>query len=293
MKKILLLVSLAFVSLLVCANPEDDRGVPMYGSGYTLDDQYLVYWGITAGAQFPKGALDETIYTWKETEEVNGKTYMIVYDAYANNGYTIYKLHMRREDSQIRVIYDEYKQFMHDSRGRDMSDFDSQCQYEVTDDGEMVLYDFSMQPGDKFRSVEGREDVYVVGKQKMNQYILTDLEEPQGLLLSNGIFILDNVGAAYYKDSHMSYNEVVDVDFFDYLHLEKGVRSRELTHAQLGAIRLFDDHSDGKDVNGISSLPTSAQTNSEARIFDLGGRELKSTPASGIYIRNGKKFVVK
>jgi hypothetical protein len=33
MKKILLLVSLAFVSLLVCANPEDDRGVPMRAQG--------------------------------------------------------------------------------------------------------------------------------------------------------------------------------------------------------------------------------------------------------------------
>ena len=33
MKKILLLVSLAFVSLLVCANPENDRGVPMRAQG--------------------------------------------------------------------------------------------------------------------------------------------------------------------------------------------------------------------------------------------------------------------
>ena len=289
MKKILLLVTMAFMPLLALGSPEDGRGEPTPGRGYTLDDQYIIYRGYISGMKFPNGVISETIYTWKETEEINGKTYMIVYDAYHYLGYSLFKLHMRREASQIRVIYDEYKQFMHDTRDRDMSDFDSQCPYEVTDDGEMVLYDFDMQPGDKFRSVEGKEDVYVVRKEKMAYYILTDLENPQGLLLSNGVFIMDDVGAAYYNASSTDY---VDVDFFDYVHPNRGIRSRELWHAQLGATRLYDAHSDGSHT-GISTLSADVQSNHETGIFDLSGRALKSTPSPGVYIRNGKKFIVK
>ena len=57
MKKILLLVSLAFVSLLVCANPEDDRGVPMRAQGacppvHTIDSVVIrqVPWHITTSS---------------------------------------------------------------------------------------------------------------------------------------------------------------------------------------------------------------------------------------------------
>ena len=279
------------MSLLVLGSPEDGRGVPQHGHGYTLDDQYLIYHANIIDVPIPYYRGKEVIYTWKESEVINGKPYMIVYDAFAYPvyNYKIFKLHMRREASQIRVIYDEYKQFMHDTRGRDMSDFDSQCPYEVIDDGEMVLYDFDMQPGDKFRSVEGKEDVYVVRKEKMAYYILTDLKNPQGLLLSNGVFIMDNVGAAYHNGS---WTDHVDVDFFDYVHPNRGIRSRSLDYAQLGATRLYDDLSDGSQT-GISTLPADVQSNHEKGIFDLSGRALKSTPSPGVYIRNGKKFIVK
>lgn len=292
MKKILFSLSMVFVPLLVCGYPEDSRGVPTYSHGYTLEDQYLMYEGPSnTDVTIPYNRGREIIYTWKESEEINGKTYIIVYDAFVHGSYEIFKLHMRREGSQIRVIYDEYKRFMHETRGRDMTGFDSQCPYEVTNEGEMILYDFDMQPGDKFLPVNGKDEVYVVKKEKMNSVVLTDLDHPQGLLLSNGIFILENVGAAYYEGS---YSDCVDIDFFDYVQPVKGVRTRQLWHAQLGAKRVFDNHSDvDNGYTGITESHFRIGSKDESPIHSLSGQRLQATPQRGIYVKNRKKFIIR
>jgi hypothetical protein len=58
MKKILLLVSLAFVSLLVCANPEDDRGVPMRAQGACPPVHACKMWQKIGGPYYKQIYLD-------------------------------------------------------------------------------------------------------------------------------------------------------------------------------------------------------------------------------------------
>ena len=46
------------------------------------------------------------------------------------------------------------------------------------------------------------------------------------------------------------------------------------------------------EATGISQVPT-AGSNNEERLYDLQGRRLKAAPQRGMYIRNGRKYVVK
>lgn len=46
-------------------------------------------------------------------------------------------------------------------------------------------------------------------------------------------------------------------------------------------------------MTGISNIAQDSQKNADSRIFTLDGREVKGKPSSGIYVQNGKKFVIK
>ena len=46
------------------------------------------------------------------------------------------------------------------------------------------------------------------------------------------------------------------------------------------------------EATGISHVPA-AGSNNEERLYDLQGRRLKAAPQRGMYIRNGRKYVVK
>ena len=63
--------------------------------------------------------------------------------------------------------------------------------YPLTDDGEMVLYDFTMQVGDKFRSVAGHDDISVI---KVGTVTTVGNIERRKLTLSNGLVLIEGVG---------------------------------------------------------------------------------------------------
>ena len=46
------------------------------------------------------------------------------------------------------------------------------------------------------------------------------------------------------------------------------------------------------DVSGVEDIQAPEQL-SDGRIYNLMGVEVKNPTASGIYIRNGKKFIIK
>ena len=63
--------------------------------------------------------------------------------------------------------------------------------YPLTDDGEMVLYDFTMQVGDKFRSVAGHDDIGVV---QVDTITTSGNVERRKLTLSNGLVLIEGIG---------------------------------------------------------------------------------------------------
>lgn len=224
-----------------------------------------------------------------ETELIEGKEYNKVY--YENktktDNYSIL-LHMRREGKKILVRYDEYKS-LQAVLGRDMTDFDKLCRYEVTADGDMILYDFGMQVGDKFRHVEGLEDIYVTERRKCTwNYNSTCNHEITAIFLSNHVTLLEGVG---YERFNIVGPFSKTPDFFDYLN-EHPNKKTQLEFAIVGEERIYDLIFDG----GGSSVESITFDKSQMPfdIFDLQGRRVKSQPTQkGIYIQNGRKVLVK
>ena len=64
--------------------------------------------------------------------------------------------------------------------------------YRQTDDGELILYDFNMLPGDKYPSVEGHDDISVARVETM---VTRDGVSRRLLTLSNGYRLLEGVGS--------------------------------------------------------------------------------------------------
>jgi len=226
-----------------------------------------------------------------ETELIEGKEYNKVY--YENktktDNYSIL-LHMRREGKKILVRYDEYKDLL-SVQGRDMTDFDKLCRYEVTTDGDLILYDFGMQEGDKFRHVEGLKDIYVVERFKCTwNYNSTCHKDIMAIRLSNGVMLLEDLGyETFYPSLSESNDDSVwtSPDFFDYLNLHPSKKT-SLMFSIVGEERIYDLFFDGG--SSIES-PHSDIPQTSSAIFDLYGRRMTGSPKKGIYIQNGKKIL--
>ena len=269
-------------SLKTMAQREVPVPVPPYSWGES--ERYLYYMNCHGGSQFEK----ELIYAWGDTETIGGKEYHIVYDRCGgvDRPVATRTIHIRREGRLLLVRLDEYKAFMHDRTGRDMSDFDSRCQYRLTADGEMVLYDFDMQVGDRFRTVEGMADVVVTKRGKAIRSPLTSQDSLDLIYLSNGAVLLDGVGLEEYE-----YNQCKGGDFFDYLCLTGAYESR-LFLVQDGLNHVYENYLDGSDPSGIFAVSTGMTPLwFQGCCHDLLGRRLSSPPAKGVYIQDGRKVV--
>ena len=110
------------------------------------------------------------------------------------------------------------------------------------------------------------------------------------LYLSNGAYIIDQIGYAGCIDSNG--REIVGMgDFFDYLGT--GTRRLKMQTARRGAECLYGI--DGGRLWGTGMRPADGNNLHDGieKIFSLSGREAGKPSAPGIYIQNGKKFVVK
>lgn len=141
-----------------------------------------------------------------DTIIMNGKTYYKLYGSTIYYGAPpfheckrspldlVYRCGVRQDNGRILVNYDEYVALA----GREETDLTpvgdpDYIPYEVTGDGEIVLYDFNMKVGDKFRSVEGREDIILLAKE-MNVDGTGD--EFNMLTYSNGAQVIEGVGCS-------------------------------------------------------------------------------------------------
>ena len=244
--------------------------------------------------------VEETIRTDQSKEEVNGITYYVVkvtlwekshgYECPVTKENTI---HIRKDDQRILLLYEEYKQLMQD-RGYDMTDFDEQCQYEVTSDGEMVLYDFGIQVGYKFRSVPNKEDVYVVERHKEFEISThTQQDTLDVITLSNGVRLVAGVGYKAMADYTSSVpDNALQGQFFDYLNLYANDYGKHLDYARWNWAYICEYCFDGGS-NDILAIGHDLKPTVHENCYDLHGRCLTGKPAKGLYIQNGKKVMVK
>lgn len=244
--------------------------------------------------------VEETIRTDQSVEEVNGKTYYVVkvtlWEQSSGDERPATKeniIHIRKEDQRILLIYEEYKLLMQD-REYDMTDFDEQCQYEVTSDGELVLYDFGIQVGYKFRSVPNKEDVYVVERHKeIETSTHTQQDTLDVITLSNGVRLVAGVGYKAMADYSFSVpNNALRGQFFDYLNLYANDYGKQLDYARWNWTYICEYSFDGGS-SGIQAIEQDQIPTVHENYYDVQGRLLTGKPTKGLYIQNGKKVMVK
>ena len=242
----------------------------------------------------------ETIRTDQSMEEVNGKTYYVVkvtlWEESSGDERPATKeniIHIRKEDQRILLIYEEYKQLMQD-REYDMTNFDEQCQYEVTSDGELVLYDFGIQVGYKFRSVPNKEDVYVVERHKeIETSYHTRQDTLDVITLSNGARLVAGVGYKAMADYSFSVpDNALRGQFFDYLNLYANDYGKQLDYARWNWNYICEYSFDGGS-SGIQAIEQDQIPTVHENYYDLQGRRLTGKPAKGLYIQNGRKVMAK
>ncbi len=237
-----------------------------------------------------------------ETEVINGKTYHKLYwgkpsdpdcrtaDLHGN-GFHFMQASIREEAGRVLVDYEIYKAFLEYMWYDILTGRADYIPYKITDDGEMILYDFNMQVGDKYNSVLGHDDVSVV---KIEKITTNDGIERKFFILSNGLKIIEGIGCINSSGMFLNYlNPVIDRKDGPYW----------LNGSYLSVFRWFDEYDNPiysrtlEEVItgsvGIVPVTMDEEDNISTPLYDLLGREVIGIPEPGIYIRNRKKIWVK
>ena len=228
----------------------------------------------------------DDFYECVGTKTINGHEYSLLFcerghkDSYiiSNNSNSTNNsvdpvLCIREEDGCVYVIKDEYLSVLNGNNFLHWEVGDTNyCPYKENDDGELLLYDFTMDVGDSFMSVNGHNDIYV---DAVDLILLSNGESRRRLTLNNGCVIVEGVGCINSPGMLLCYlNPKVpdDIGF--------------LLGCTAGYTQDFRLYLDVKDMNDIS-------TDGFGSIYDLSGRPLNQLPERGIYIQNGKKYIVR
>lgn len=195
-----------------------------------------------------------------------------------------YLFGMREEAGRVYVDEQEYNDFL---RGTGLGNADY-VPYERTDGGELVLYDFTMAKGDRFRSVEGYPDVWVT---EARDTCTDDNVSRRMLTLSNGTVIVEGIGCVYSAGMLPAYLNPAANAYPDYGTLFAG-----LSDFRTGEAAVFSMNMEAMaGYNGTASVaaPDATGSRRDGAVYSIDGRRLPDVPQRGIYIQNGKKIMAR
>ncbi len=191
-------------------------------------------------------------------------------------------VHVRWKDGRVLIKKEDYADLLDKNSGKELGNKDY-IPYKETEDGFLVLYDFNMQLGDSYRHVEGYDDIIV---ERIDEITTIDGVSRRLLTLSNGCQVLEGIGCLNSPGLFFFYlNPLLDVDDWDYIGLyyfwttdNKGKVKYIYMNEEIEELRINNAN--------IQILPCDV-------VFDLYGRRLNGVPQRGVYIQNGRKYVVK
>ena len=256
---------------------------------YTL----LSEWYEQQGTYF--GYLDNRTFTYGEGEgyrsmEIGGKTYMIVrvegvYLPTLSRKTVAVPLSddfvgIRMEGGRVYANYANYLQHLGEFGHYYYGDT-AYLPYPQTDDGEIILYDYNMEVGDKYLSVDGYDDVSVVAKDVV---VLKDQKEHRRLTLSNGMILIEDIGCINSPGMLLNYLNPASFSKDNLAFLEYSMSYGQMVYVT--------EHRKIVDLRtlGVSSLPDATPS---TPLYDLQGRCLIQKPEHGLYIQGGRKVVIK
>lgn len=202
-----------------------------------------------------------------------------------------YTIGIRRESGKVYANYDEYRHYLnymhtHEPPYNFLLSFGNPdyFPYRVTDEGEVILYDYTMQEGDVYARVEGYEDILVSA---VGEVTIGDGTPRRRLELSNGLVLIEGLGCINSTGMLLDYlnpskNRKEYVSYLEW-YCEKDF---ELINDFASGIKVKDTYTSGIAASEIDSPSTSGNA------FDLQGRRIPEgmKPQRGVYIREGKKY---
>ena len=184
---------------------------------------------------------------------------------------------------KVYVAYDEYKAYLQ-KVGYDVSRLDAELPYEQTDDGLVVLYDFDKPVGAKVSTA--LDDNPLVSEQHFIDEEYDGVKENRDWqVLDDGTIVFSGIG---YVGGGSRGGMLLDY----LMPGENKPKSHLEFYAQLLDQGYAYDHHHEHTITAIKDIKRDAHEK-RYNLFDLQGRSLKSAPQRGVYIRNGKKVVVR
>ena len=213
--------------------------------------------------------------------EIGGRTYQKIYNCTKSRCAGLdpgprysYLFAMRREGGRVLADADSYRAAF--AQASDV--------YPTNDEGEYILYDYDAHVGDAYLGTQ-----YTVVQE--GDTTLSDGQSRRMLVLSSGHRLIEGVGCVNVQGTPFDYlcHDNAPNTFFDFSLLENYydaeghriyVNTREKAYEAI--------------VAGVETVATSDRLASDDRVYDLQGRrmDVRHLP-KGIYIKHGKKFVVK
>lgn len=191
---------------------------------------------------------------------------------------------IRMANGYIYVDREEYLHLLSESGWKVLGD-QSYIPYRQTDDGELVLYDFNMQSGDRYPSVEGHDDISVT---EISRLTTRDGVSRRLLTLSNGYKLLEGFGCINSTGMLFFYlNPNPEMKRFDGIFISSIF---EFIGKYQNTTTLYKNEDLKQTVDVKESI---VPANRCADFYDLQGRQISSKPLKGIYIQDGRKIVVR
>lgn len=262
-------------------------------------------------------------------QELNGKTYYKLYSTTSYWGMVTgptYRLGLREENGRVYADCDEYAKLTHIDLDRPKNSLHA-MPYIVTEDNEVVLYDFNWNVGDYvgpadilcrhyvknksgIRMETGEErskfEVYMNLNKSLevyeeNEFIIDNIPDGLHCNVIEGIGAIDYLGALYEwlntivvpydGDARQTcLNVFVDNNTLIY-------KTPDYTGAPEDKGYSYTTYKKdpffGHLVTGIGSVKSDAGRDVKPCLYDLSGRKVEGKPRPGVYVCGGKKVVVK
>jgi hypothetical protein len=240
---------------------------------------------------FPAYLVDDS----EGTITINGITYNKLYRLAVEYNETSGWLNMlvdpigiREEAGKVYCNYEEFCKQLGELREKlrrwGLEDLPDAIPYQQTENGELLIYDFTVEMLDWYPTSPEYDGLYVSG---IESVVTNDGVSRKLFLLSNGLRILEGVGCLnstglflYYLYDQTSISRIFGI----------GNEKVELYSYDNGEKTIFRNH----NFNTTTDIRANLNKVEDVHvIYDLQGRRLTATPQRGVYIRDGKKYVVK
>ena len=262
------------------------QALKMLGEGvvWCYNQDYYVYGQ-------PRSTFDtETLYRVTGTEQVDGKTYfrvavesVLTGSRTSENGHDSWPaVLLREEDGKVYVQRQSYIAYM--QSGSPEITVGAETYIAATDDTEQVLYDFTLVEGDRY-PLPGEVTV-----KEVKSVTSTDGVERRLFRLSNDMLILEGIGCLNCHGELIGYQSADRI-----IHYGDYAESRGFFNSYYPQGENAHGVSFDYGVWNVTSISTIAtgKKRSQANGYDLQGHRLNTPSRRGLYIRDGRKMVVR